>query len=185
MTPSVAGITPEERAHVLRLLRDTETDFLELLAKLSESQWTWQPSSDRWSIQQTAEHLVLGEKGMLAKIREALANPASENWEEADAAKTMLLNRVIPVRVRKADAPAPLVPRHQWTKEQTIDRFRQGRLRTIQFAEEIDQPIKAHASEHPFPVFNTLNAYHWLLYIPLHNARHNQQISEILKESGL
>jgi hypothetical protein len=38
------------------------------------------------------------------------------------------------------------------------------------------------AAEHPFPVFNMLNAYQWLLYIPLHNARHNRQIAETLKE---
>lgn len=32
------------------------------------------------------------------------------------------------------------------------------------------------------PVFNMLNAYQWLLYIPLHNVRHNRQIAEALKE---
>jgi hypothetical protein len=28
-----------------------------------------------------------------------------------------------------------------------------------------------------------LNAYQWLLYIPLHNARRNQQIAEALTEA--
>jgi hypothetical protein len=29
-------------------------------------------------------------------------------------------------------------------------------------------------------VFNTLNAYQWLIYIPLHNFRHNRQIEEVM-----
>lgn len=78
-------------------------------------------------------------------------------------------------------APAGLEPARNWTREETIARYKAGRARTLKFAEEVDRSLKEHCAEHPFPVFNTLNAYHWLLYIPLHNVRHNQQIAEVLK----
>ena len=29
------------------------------------------------------------------------------------------------------------------------------------------------------PFFGSLNAHQWLLYIPLHHLRHNQQIAEV------
>jgi hypothetical protein len=175
-------ITHEERAHAIRLLHDSENELLELTSGLTDAQWTWQAAPDRWSVQQIAEHLVLGETVMLAKVAEALAAPLNPDWEEQDARKTRFLGRVLPDRSHKATAPAPLQPHHHWTREETIARYQEGRARTLQFVEEVDRPMKAQSAEHPFPVFNMLNAYHWLLYIPLHNARHNQQIAEALKE---
>ena len=50
---------------------------------------------------------------------------------------------------------------------------------TLKFAEETELPLKAHTFDHPFPIFSTLNAYQWLIYIPLHNVRHNKQIAEV------
>jgi len=179
-----ACLTAEERAHVVKLLHDSQNEFLRLTSGLSDAQWTAQPAPDRWSVRQTAEHLVLGEAAMLAKIEEALASPPHPDWQAQDARKTRFLDRVLPDRGHKATAPAPLRPQCHWTREETIARYREGRARTLAFAAQIDRPLKSHSAEHPFPIFNMLNAYHWLLYIPLHNVRHNQQIAETLKEIG-
>jgi len=176
------GLTNEERAHVIRLLHDSANEFLKLISGLTDAQWTYKAAPGRWSVQQAAEHVVLGETAMLTKIAEALAAPPSPDWQEQDARKTGFLARVLPDRGRKATAPAPLVPHHDWTRDETIARHKEGRARTLQFAEAVDRPMKDHLAEHPFPVFNMLNAHQWLLYIPLHNVRHNQQIAEALKE---
>ena len=177
------GLTLEDRAHVIRLLHRSEQEFLELISGLTDDQWTWKAAPDRWSVAQTAEHLVLGETAMFATINRALAAPPNPDWAEQDARKTRFLDRVLPDRSYKATAPAPLEPHRHWTREETIARYKKGRARTLQFVEQVDQPMKDHAAEHPFPVFNMLNAYHWLLYIPLHNARHNQQIAETLAQA--
>jgi hypothetical protein len=183
MNKPEAGLTPEERAHVIRLLRDSQEEFLELISGLTGEQWIWRAAQGRWSVAQIAEHLVLGERSMLAKIAEALASPPSPGWEEQDARMTKFLGRVLTDRSQKATAPAPLDPHHHWTREQTIARYKTGRAKTLQFVEQVDQPMKDRLAAHPFPVFNMLSAYHWLLYIPLHNQRHSQQIAESLKEA--
>jgi uncharacterized damage-inducible protein DinB len=175
-------LSDAEREHVVRLLHDSENEFLELISGLTEAQWTFQAAPGRWSVQQTVEHLVLGEAAMLAKITEALARPPDPDWAEQDERKTRFLGRVLPDRTRKAVAPALLEPQGHWTREQAIARYKKGRARTLQFVAEVDQPLKNYSAQHPFPVFNMLNAYQWLLYIPLHNSRHNQQIAEALKE---
>jgi hypothetical protein len=175
------GLTNEERAHVIRLLHDSGNEFLELTAGLTDAQWTWQATLGTWSVGQVAEHLVLGEIAMLGKIEQALAAPPDPGWDEQDARKARFLNRVLPDRSLKATAPHALDPDRHWTREETIARYQNGRARTFKFVEEVDRPVKAHVAEHPFPVFNMLNAYHWLLYIPLHNKRHNQQIAEAIK----
>ena len=173
-------ITDEERAHVIQLLRDSEGAFLELTSGLTDAQWT-RAAPGCWSVQQTAEHLVLGEIAMLDRVTAALANPPDPDWEEQDARKTSFLSRVLPDRSRKATAPTVLEPHRHWTREETIARYKEGRARTLKFIEEVDRPLKGHWAKHPFPVFGMLNAYQWLLYIPLHNTRHNQQIAEALK----
>jgi hypothetical protein len=178
------GLTPEERAHLIRLLHDSANEFLELTSGLTDAQWTGQAAPGRWSVQQTAEHLVLGETAMLGMIEKALAAPPNPDWEQQHARKAGFLSRVLPDRSRKAAAPASLEPHRHWTREETIDRFKKGRAGTLKFVEEVDRPVKAHSAEHPFPVFNMLNAHHWLLYIPLHNVRHNQQIAEALAETS-
>jgi hypothetical protein len=149
---------------------------------LTDAQWSAPAAPGRWSVQQTAEHLVLGEQAMLAKIEEALSKPVEEHWAEQDARKTRFVGRVVPDRALKAVAPPGLQPHHHWTRDEAIARYQAVRARTLQFAEEVDRPLKAHLAEHPFPVFNMLNAYQWLLYIPLHNVRHNQQIAEAVQE---
>ena len=176
-----AQLNQDERAHVIRLLRDSENEFLELISGLTGDQWTWNSAPDRWSVAQAAEHLVLGETAILAMIKQALAAPPNPDWAAEDR-KTRFLDRVLPDRSQKATAPAPLEPHHHWTREETMARYKKGRARTLQFVEQVDQPMKDHSAEHPLPVFNMLNAYHWLLYIPLHNARHNRQIAETLRE---
>lgn len=170
---------------MVQLLRDSEIEFLGLVSALTEAQWAGRPAPDRWSVQQIAEHLVLGEAGMLLKIKEAMAAPPRPDWAEQDARKAKFLDRVLPDRNLKAAAPAPLHPHRGWTREETVSRYQAGRVKTLACAQELDRPWKSHVSEHPFPVFNMLNAYHWLLYIPLHNVRHNQQIAEVLKDLAL
>jgi len=186
MSSPVPGPTPrlteEERAHVLHLLRDSESEFLRLTSGLTAEQWTWKPAPDRWSVAQIAEHLVLGESAMVTMIKLALAAPPNPDWAAQDARKTRFIGNVLPDRSHKAAAPEPLEPHHEWTRDESMARYRSGRAGTVELVEQIDRPIKDHSARHPFPVFNDLNAYHWLLYIPLHNTRHNQQIVELLQE---
>jgi hypothetical protein len=182
MNSSEPALTVEERAQAIRLLEESQSEFLHLIADLTDEQWTAKTAPGRWSVQQTAEHLVLGERAMLSMIERALAGTPDPDWQEQDTRKTRFLGRVLPDRSLKAISPAPLEPHHHWSREETMARYREGRERTLRFVAQVDRPIKAYTAEHPFPVFNMLNAYHWLLYIPLHNLRHNQQIAESIKE---
>ena len=65
-----------------------------------------------------------------------------------------------------------------------IAKYKEARGKTLKFAEETQLPLKSYTRDHPFPVFGTLNAYQWLVYIPLHNIRHNQQIAEVMANAN-
>ncbi|HVN07217.1 MAG TPA: DinB family protein [Bryobacteraceae bacterium] len=182
MSTADAGLTAGERARLIQLLRDSEAEFVRLMANLTEAQWTARPAAGRWSVQQIAEHIVVGEKATFTMAMQALAAAPDPEWQEANARKTQFIEQVLPNRRLKAMAPDLLVPQRGWTCAETIARFQQLRAATVKFVEEIDRPLKDRTSPHPFPVFGALNALQWLLYIPLHNMRHNQQIAETLRD---
>jgi hypothetical protein len=177
-------LTQQERDHAIQLLRDSEAEFLNLTSGLSESQWTYKPAPDRWSVGETAEHIVMAEGLLCSKLEEAMANPSNPEWEAKTAGKTEFIERVMPDRSHKAQAPESIQPHDKWTQAETIARYKEVRAQTLKFITDTDAALKSHTSEHPAAVFGTLNAYQWLIYIPLHNVRHNQQIAEVKNSSG-
>ena len=177
-------LTPQERDHALQLLRDSEAEFLQLTSGLSQAQWAYKPAPDRWSVGETAEHIVLAEGLLFSKLEEAMANTPNPDWEAKTAGKTEFIERVMPDRSHKAQAPEPIQPHEKWTSSETIARYKEARARTRKVIDDTDAPLKSHTCEHPAAVFGTLNAYQWLIYIPLHNIRHNQQIAEVKNSPG-
>jgi hypothetical protein len=62
------ALAKEERAHAIQLLRDSQTEFLNLTSGLSEAQWTYKPAPDRWSVGETAQHIVMAEGMLFSKL---------------------------------------------------------------------------------------------------------------------
>ena len=87
-------------------------------------------------------------------------------------------------RLGKATAPEPIVPQGKLTQTEVRERFLKQRAEIEKFAKETTVELKQYTVEHPFAVFNTLNAYQWLIYIPLHTERHDKQIAEVKATAG-
>ncbi len=172
-------LTAEERAKAIKLLKDTQAETLEALEKLSDEQLKFKPAPDKWSVLETAEHIMMAESLLFGAVQGAVASKANPEWETKTKGKNELLERVLPDRSGKAQAPESIVPSGKLTSEEVIAKYKAARGKTLKFAEETELPLKAHTFDHPFPIFSTLNAYQWLIYIPLHNVRHNKQIAEV------
>ena len=177
-------LTAEERAKVINLLRESEAQFREAVEKLSDAQWAYKPAPDRWSVGEVAEHIALTEAALFSSVEKALAEKANPDWEAKTAKKTEFIERAVPSRERRVQAPEGVRPEGKLTRAEVMSRFKEVRAKTLKFVEQTDLPLKAHTYDHPFPVFNTLNAYQWLIYIPLHHLRHNQQILEVQATTG-
>ena len=178
------ALTTEERAHAIQLLQDSQKEFLALVDGLTDAQWTYKPAPDRWSVGETAEHIVLAEGLLYGSVEKAVASPPNPDWESKTRGKTEFLEKVMVDRSHKAQAPEAIQPHAQLSREEVVQRYKEVRARTLKFIEETEVPLKEHTVDHPFPVFGTLNAYQWLIYIPLHNMRHDQQIAEVKASPG-
>jgi DinB family protein len=181
---SDANITTTERTHAVQLLQDSQKEFLTLVEGLTEAQWNYKPGPDRWSVGETAEHIVLAEAGLFAGVQRAVAAAPNPDWEAKTRGKTEFLEKAMVDRSHKAQAPEPIVPHGKLTHQEVIERYKIGRAKTLKFAEETEVALKEHTAEHPFPIFGTLSAYQWLIYIPLHNMRYDQQIAEVKASPG-
>ena len=177
-------MTAEERTQVLKWLDESHKEFFASIEGLSDAQWKWKPAPERWSVGETAEHIVLAEAMLFDNARKAMAAPPNPAWEEQTKGKTEFIIRVMPSRQGKAIAPEPIVPREGLTYAQVKERFEKQRIAILKFAIDPQLPIKEHTAEHPFPIFGTLNAYQWLIYVPLHTIRHDKQIAEVKATPG-
>ena len=183
-TSSDPRLTKEERAEVIGSLKESQKEFLEMVENLTDAQWSYKPALNKWSAGQTAEHIMLSEGALFAVMERALAEKPNPEWETKTAGKTQFLERIMPTRMGRAQAPESIRPTGKLTRDEVISRFKEVRAKTMKFIETTDLPMKAHTFDHPFPVFGTLNAYQWLLYIPYHNLRHNKQIAEVKTSPG-
>jgi hypothetical protein len=173
------NMTAEDRAKVVKLLKDSHKQTLDLMEGLSEEQLKFKPAPEKWSVLEVAEHIYLAEGLLFGAVEKALAEKQNPEWETKTKGKTEFLERVMVSRDRKATAPESIVPSGKLTRDELIAKLKESRAKSLKFTEETKLPLKAHTLDHPFPVFNTLNAYQWLIYIPLHNIRHNKQIEEV------
>jgi hypothetical protein len=179
-----AHITAEERMKVIGYLEESRKEFLAAIDGVTEEQWKWKPAPERWSVGETAEHIVLAEGLLFGNVQKAIASEPNPAWEEKTKGKTEFIERVMAPRLGKATAPEPIVPSGKMTQAQVRETFLKQRAEIEKFAKATEVALKEHTAEHPFPVFGTLNAYQWLIYVPLHTERHDKQIAEVKATAG-
>jgi hypothetical protein len=184
MCAADAHMTTEERIKVITYLRDSRKEFLAAIDGVTEAQWKWKPAPERWSVGETAEHIVLAEKMLFANVQKAISSAPNPAWEEKTKGKTEFIEKVMAPRLGKATAPEPIVPSGKLTQAEVRDLFESQRVEIEKFARDTQVELKEYTVEHPFPVFGTLNAYQWLIYAPLHTERHDKQIAEVKATAG-
>lgn len=177
-------ITSEERTRLVKHLRETRKAFVDATTGLTDAQWTFKPSAERWSIAECAEHIALSEDGLYDLVtKKTLKGPVSPvNLAEARERDEVILKRVVD-RSQTAQAPEFLRPSGRFpTRAALLEHFNQSRDRTIAFVESTQEDLRAHSTPHP--IFKAMDAYHWLLLISAHSSRHTAQINEVKTATG-
>jgi hypothetical protein len=177
-------VNEAERTELLAWLEESRSEFFGAIEGLSEAQWNWKSAPGRWSIGETAEHIMLAEALLFGTAQRALAGPPNPNCDEQTKGKTELIVRVMPGRRGAAQSPEPIKPRGGLQQADVAERFERQRAEILKFAAETQLPLERHTAEHPFPFFGTLNAWQWLIYAPLHSLRHIKQIAEVKATPG-
>ena len=173
-----------ERDHLVELLSESRDKVIASTARLSAVQWTFQQNENSWSIGDNVEHLGLVEPILFGQVTSALVSEANPNWEEATADKESLLKEKLLGRSTRRDAPNAVLPVGGVEPAYALRIFQGHRDVSLQFALETGKPLKAHTADHRRPVYGTLNAYQWLLFIAYHTLRHVEQMIAVTRAAG-
>ncbi len=181
-------LSDTERSDLLSLMHESESLYLGLLASATDEQWSWKPAPDRWSVGECAEHIMRSNQALLEAAKAALASDPNPEWAEQTKGKADLLLQVMPNRnpggQGGATAPQEIRPTGELSRGEIVEQFRALYVELSHLIETTRDPLKEHTSEHPFPIFGTLSAYDWILYVPLHTVRHSRQMVEVMETEG-
>jgi len=179
-----AHMTMEERTKVMNWLEESRKEFLAAIDGVTEEQWKWKPAPERWSVGETAEHIVLAEALLFGTVQKGRCLAAESGVGREDQGQDGVYRTGDGAAAGEGVGSGAIVPSGKLTQAQVRETFLRQRAEIVKFAAGTEVELKQHTQEHPFPVFGTLNAYQWLIYVPLHTERHDKQIAEVKATAG-
>lgn len=173
-------MTSGERNYALSHFHATRKLFLDSIAGLTPAQWNYQPAPGRWSIAETAEHVVLTEDMLFGHFKKLLAQPAGAPRKVTREEDEKIL-AWISDRGRRATAAAEVRPSGRWkSPEEAAREFKARRGRTIEYLIESSDDLRSRLrGGEP-----KMDAYQFLLVISGHTERHVAQINEVKASPG-
>ena len=167
-----------ERQLVLDQLASSEARLLELVEGLTPKQWSFCETSERWSIAEIIEHVILFENFITRAIAETTERPPEPEKRPLAATKDPLVHGLANSRSTKFNAREGVRPIGKWPDSvELIQELRTIRARTIAFAGKTQADLRTHFFPHI--AFGDLDCYQWLVVLGQHAARHALQIEEI------
>lgn len=170
-----------ERALVLDPLNASYSRLVVLTLGLTPEQWHFRESSDRWSIAENIEHLVLFERFILSAVAACLERPAEPEKKGLVSSKQELVlglasSRHIPFVSRAANLPTGRWP----DSVELLVQFRLARESTLAFLAATKADLHAHFFAHI--AWGDLDCYQWLLLLSQHSLRHACQIEQVMSD---
>ena len=174
-----AKLTVPERENAMKELIESRQKLLAALSGLSDAQYRWKPSPDRWSVAEVAEHLAVAEErlyGMITeKIMKSPTPPELLSQVQHDDSK---LKQQVLDRSAKVKAPEMLQPAGRYNSVEAVTAaFNANRDKTVAYVRNTQEDLRGHAAPHP--LLKALDGYQWILLMSAHVGRHTAQIAEI------
>jgi uncharacterized damage-inducible protein DinB len=167
-----------ERRLVMEQLASSEARLLELVSGLSEEQWSFRETPERWSIADNIEHLVVFEGFIRSTIAKTLEGAAEPEKRADVGAKEPLAFGVANGRSNKLIAREVVRPAGRWAdRRELVSEFQKTRAVTVAFVAETEANLRDHFFPHIS--FGDLDCYQWLVVLGQHSGRHAFQIEEI------
>jgi hypothetical protein len=174
------SLTTADRDTLLSNFERSTAAFTASLNGLSDAQWNYKATPDRWSIAECAEHIAESEsfiRGFIEKAVFAGGTKATPEAKKDDAIMKFIVNRE-----QKFQAPEPLKPVNKYkTPAEALAAFNQSRAKNIALIKSHDD-LRDVAGMHP--AFKEVDGYGWFLFLSGHTLRHTAQIEEVKASAG-
>ncbi|HUJ41792.1 MAG TPA: DinB family protein [Candidatus Acidoferrales bacterium] len=177
MAPA-AALTSAELDFAAAYLAVTRDRLEEALKDLSEAQWNFKPSRERWSIAENMEHIAIVEgrvQEIIKSMEQAPAEAPGRDVKQVDAAVLVAVS----MRHPKYKAPDRISPLGGRTGRQALQDFLANRART---AALLSSSPNLRGRVVPHPILGPWDGYQWILAAGAHSARHTGQVLEVKEE---
>ena len=167
-----------ERRLVLEQLASSEARLLGLVGGLTEEQWSFRETPERWSIADNIEHLVVFEGFIRSAIAKTLEGAAEPEKKAEVGAKEPLVLGLANDRKNKLNAREVVRPSGRWAdRDELLSELQKTRAVTVAFVAETEARLRDHFFPHIS--LGDLDCYQWLVVLGQHTLRHVFQIEEI------
>jgi hypothetical protein len=169
---TLSALSPEEKSRASQFLASTREKFLDATGALSDAQWRFKPSADRWSIAEVVEHVAIVEGRVHWLLGKMAGPPEAEPGRFSSAIDDFILADLANTTV-KVKAPPTVEPTGQCTPQEALRQFIASRTQTLQL---LDSAPFLRGRVLPHPLFGPWDGYQWILGTAAHSARHAGQI---------
>jgi hypothetical protein len=170
-----AGMTDEDREHLLVHFQMTGSMLEEEIRGLSRAQLEYQPGPDRWSIRQCVSHLAVAEPDYWRELNDAVkAPPDMKGKTSYNSDADILWYGIDRVVHTKTGGGHEKVDTYKDVGE-AMAKFRALRAVMIDYIKTTQDDLRAHS----FGKTDPIDSWQWMLEISTHSERHLQQIREI------
>jgi DinB superfamily len=175
--PKRHQLSIEQRRNAIKYLAETRDAVQLHVNRLTEEQWNFKPSAQRWSILNVLEHLILFETYTHYVISSMKDLPPDESDHDPLEIEQFLL-RTVPDRSKKLQSPVPGHPTGRWDSTEAIEQFLRARAITQELLEE---SLYLRGRIVPNPLYSSpdWDGYSWIIATALHTARHIMQIEDL------
>jgi len=177
------NLTKKEKKFVVSYLDDTKNDLEKTVSGLSEVQFNYKASPEKWSVKECLQHIALAEVNLRAMLDAAVKQaPNPEKKSEIKATDDQLI-KMMTDRTNKFQAPETFRPEKSMeaTATDALNSFKMNRDKLIRFMKKTKTDLRNHVSISPL---GAMDAYQIALAVAAHSNRHTQQIAEIKADPG-
>lgn len=178
-------VAPADLDRARLYLQQTKSEIVGVMRNISDRQWMFRPSPDRWSIAEIVEHIVWVQERVLGRLREKLdgapEGPVHPDYKRVDD----IIIYQFPNRLTKF--PTPAQPAGNLSRSQALDRILAN---YYQLSESLDTtPWLRIRSIESFPLkavsngaYEQMDGYQWILAAAAHTERHTKQMLEVMAD---
>ena len=175
-----AGMTDEDREHLLVHFQMTGSMLEEEIRGLSPAQLEYQTAPDRWSIRQCVSHLAVAEPDYWRELQDAVkAPPDMKGKTSSNSDADIMWYGIDRVVHTKTGGGHEKVDTYKDVAE-AMAKFRSLRGTMIEYIKTTHDDLRAHS----FGKTEPIDSWQWMLEISTHSERHLQQIREIKADSN-
>jgi uncharacterized damage-inducible protein DinB len=171
---------------VLEYLDTTRSELGKAVEDVPQTRREERPASDRWSVAEVLEHLVIIEGRVVKMISSRIAAARAEGLGPEMETSPVLdsINRALIIdRSRRVTAPEMVQPQAAGDAASGWAALQQSRS-NLRDAVLAGDSLALGEVTQQHPVLGLINLYQWLLFVGAHEARHTAQVREIADELG-